>query len=211
MPGVQIRIVDQNNELVPEGKIGALHVRGEVITPGYLNNPAANAESQVEDGWFNTGDLGFILNGELSITGRQKEIIIIRAANFYCYEIEDIVNRVEGVQPTFVGSSAINDPASGTEGLAIFFVPQPDVDLIELYKAIRTRLAMECGITPAYIIPMAKEEFPKPRVAKFSVYNCAKHWKQGSSMTLFVRRIYCLRMSTLYPIGSLFLAGSVKG
>ena len=169
---------------MPEGKIGSLHIRGEVITPGYLNNPAANAESQVGDGWFNTGDLGFILNGELSITGRQKEIIIIRAANFYCYEIEDIVNRVEGVQPTFVGSSAINDPASGSEGLAIFFVPQPEVDLIELYKAIRTRLALECGITPAYIIPMAKEDFPKTTSGKIQRIQLREALETGQFNTI---------------------------
>ena len=166
MPGVQIRIVDEKQRLVPEGKIGSLHIRGEVITPGYLHNPEANAEAFVGDDWFNTGDLGFILNGELSISGRQKEVIIIRATNFYCYEIEDVVNRVEGVEPTFVGSSAINDPASGSEGLAIFYVPQEDTEPLVLQKAIRARLAQECGINPAYVIPMEKDAFPKTTSGK---------------------------------------------
>ena len=179
MPGVQIRIVDEKNQLIPEGKIGSLHIKGEVITPGYFNNPEANQEAFVGDGWFNTGDLGFILNGELSITGRQKEVIIIRATNFYCYEIEDVVNRVEGVEPTFAGSSAIDDPASGSEGLAIFFSPKPDVDMIQLIKAIRTQIASECGINPSYVIPIDKEIFPKTTSGKIQRTQMRHALEQG--------------------------------
>lgn len=179
MPGVKIRIVDEKNQLVPEGKIGSLHIKGEVITPGYFNNPEANKEAFVGDDWFNTGDLGFILNGELSITGRQKEVIIIRATNFYCYEIEDIVNRVDGVEPTFAGSSAIDDPASGSEGLAIFFSPKPDVDLIQLNKAIRTQIATECGVNPSYVIPIDKEVFPKTTSGKIQRTQMRHALEQG--------------------------------
>jgi len=180
MHGVKIRIVDEKNQLVPEGKIGSLHIKGEVITPGYLNNPEANKEAFVGDDWFNTGDLGFILNGELSITGRQKEVIIIRATNFYCYEIEDVVNRVEGVEPTFVGSSAIDDPASGSEGLAIFFSPKPDVDIIQLNKAIRTQIATECGVNPSYVIPIDKAVFPKTTSGKIQRTQMRHALEQGA-------------------------------
>src|SRR5207249_1828538 len=122
-PGVQIRIVDRANRLLPERVIGRVQVRGEVVTPGYLNNPAANQEAFAGDGWFYTGDLGFLRDGRLTITGREKEVIIINGANYYCYEIEDIVNAIDGVEATFVGVCGIADRATGTEGLAIFFTP----------------------------------------------------------------------------------------
>ncbi len=179
MPGVQIRIVDARQRVLPEGRIGALHIRGEVITPGYLNNPQANAETRVGEGWLNTGDLGFILDGELSITGRQKEIIIVRAANFYCYEIEDIVNRVPGVEPTFAGATAIADPASGSEGLAIVFSPRPDADLIAVNRAIRAQIAMECGINPSFVVPLDRDSFPKTTSGKIQRLELREALEQG--------------------------------
>src|SRR5437667_308229 len=82
-PGVQIRIADAQNDVQPEGRIGRFQIRGDVVTCGYLYNDDANRESFVGDGWFNSGDLGFILNGRLTLTGREKEIIIVRGSNFY--------------------------------------------------------------------------------------------------------------------------------
>src|SRR5207244_11543725 len=123
--GVQSRITDFRDRPERDGVIGRVQIKGGVVTPAYLNNAHANQEAFVGDDWFNSGDLGFILNGRLTLTGREKEIIIIRGANFYCYEIEDVVNNVAGIEPTFTGSCAVDDPATGTEGLAIFFVPQP--------------------------------------------------------------------------------------
>src|SRR6266571_2702149 len=147
IPGVQIRITDADNHLLPEGVIGRLQIKGAVVTPGYLNNESANREAFVGDGWFNSGDLGFILHGRLTLTGREKEMIIVRGANFYCYEIEDIVNRIEGVEPTFAAACAVEDPGTGTEGLAIFLVPRVMAaeDRIELLRTIRTRVAADLG------------------------------------------------------------------
>ncbi|MBJ8206467.1 AMP-binding protein, partial [Bacillus cereus] len=62
--GIEIRIVDGHNSILPEGVIGRFQIRGGVVMPGYLNNTKANEESFVGDDWFNTGDLGFIKNGE---------------------------------------------------------------------------------------------------------------------------------------------------
>ena len=56
---------------------------------GYHEHPTATAESMVSDGWLETGDLGFMEHGRLVLTGRAKEMVIVRGANFYCYEVED--------------------------------------------------------------------------------------------------------------------------
>ena len=103
-----IRITDAANRLVPEGVIGRLQIKGAVVTPGYLDNTAANEEAFVGDGWFNSGDLGFIRDGRLTITGREKEMIIIRGANFYCYELEDVVQQVKGVEATFAAACPLS-------------------------------------------------------------------------------------------------------
>ncbi|MGK7873175.1 MAG: SDR family NAD(P)-dependent oxidoreductase [Xenococcaceae cyanobacterium] len=168
VPGVQIRIVDNNNQLLPEGVIGRLQIKGDVVTPGYFNNDTANQAAFVGDGWFDTGDLGFILNGRLTLTGREKELIIIHGANYYCYEIEDQICEIEGIEPTYVAACGIDNPETGTEALAIFFTPQ--VEGIEAnippIQTIRTKVTANLGINPTYVIPVAKSAFPKTTSGK---------------------------------------------
>ena len=91
-----IRIVDAENQLLPEETVGQLQVKGEAVFPGYYKAPKVNQEVFVSDGWFNTGDLGFVASGCLVITGRAKEIIIINGVNYYNGEIEAVVEEVAG-------------------------------------------------------------------------------------------------------------------
>jgi acyl-CoA synthetase (AMP-forming)/AMP-acid ligase II len=185
VPGVEIRITDLENKVLPEGVVGRFQIRGAVVTPGYLYNDAANAEAFVGAGWFNSGDLGFILNGRLTLTGREKEMIIVRGANFYCYEIEDVVNAVEGVEPTFVSSSAVPDVETGTEALAVMFVPKAemaekgDEELVVLCKEIRARVGASLGISPAFVVPLEKNAFLKTTSGKIQRSQMKKNFEAG--------------------------------
>ena len=168
MPGVQIRITDAQNNVLPEGRIGRFQIKGDVVTQGYLLNDDANREAFVGNGWFNSGDLGFMWNGRLMLTGREKEIIIIRGANFYAYEIEAVVNSIPGVLPTFSAATAVIDPNAGTEGLAVFFVPQTGrvEQKARLVNEIRKIVANNLGISPAFVVPLAQNEFAKTTSGK---------------------------------------------
>ena len=89
--GASLRIVDENDQIVPEGTIGHLQVKGASVTSAYYQNPSANQEAFTDDGWFRSGDLGFLSEERLTITGRQKDVIIINGLNYYCHEIEAAV------------------------------------------------------------------------------------------------------------------------
>lgn len=186
MPGVQIRIADGQNRTLNEAVIGRFQIRGNVITPGYLNNEEANRDAFVGDDWFNSGDLGFILDGRLCLTGREKEMIIVRGANFYCYEIEDVVNAIDGVLPTFVAACAVADPESGTEGLAVFFVAKEHNSPAEteLIKTIRMRVASNLGISPAFVIPLERDQFPKTTSGKIQRTQLKKTLESGGFANL---------------------------
>lgn len=168
IPGTQVRIVDNNDQVLPEGVIGRIQVRGAMRTPGYFNNEKAVREAFLDDGWYNSGDLGFLLNGSLTITGREKELIIINGANFYCTEIEDVVNSLSGIETTFVAACGFHNPDSGTDGLAVFFSPtEPSLAAnADVIKAIRGHVAQQIGIASAYVIPIPKAEFPKTTSGK---------------------------------------------
>ena len=166
IPGVQLRIVDGRDRVVRQRRIGRLQVQGNVVTPGYFNNPKANAEAFTKDGWFNTGDLGFLWDRDLTITGREKEIIIINGANYHCHEIEDVVSQIKGVEPTWVACCGVS--GDETETLVVFFCPtsQSFEGQVSIIPEISRKVGAGIGITPGQVIPISKEVFPKTTSGK---------------------------------------------
>jgi acyl-CoA synthetase (AMP-forming)/AMP-acid ligase II len=200
IPGVSIRITDKTNRPLPEGVIGRLQIKGNVVTPGYLDNPEANREAFVGDGWFNSGDLGFILDGRLTVTGREKEMINIRGSNLFCYEVEDVVQRVEGVEPTYAAAVEVSDDEAGTGRLAILFVPArayEGTELQAILKAIRKAVSASIGINPSYVVPLTRERFPKTSSGKIQRVQMRKALESGGygeSFTPGFMSLYGLRL-----------------
>ncbi|SEU31632.1 non-ribosomal peptide synthetase [Stigmatella erecta] len=180
--GVQVRIVDGENQVLPEGVIGRVHARGHVMTPGYLSNEAANREAFVEGGWFNTGDSGFLLDGRLTLTGREKEMIIVRGSHLYCHEIEDMVRDIPGVEPTYVGACSVDVAALGTEGFAIFFVPREEEPAAwaRIATEMRQRVTARLGAAPTFIIPVPREAFPRTTSGKIQRGTLKKALEAGA-------------------------------
>jgi amino acid adenylation domain-containing protein len=170
MPGVAIRIVDAGNNLLPEGVIGRFQMKGAVVTPGYLNNSKANAESLVGNGWFNSGDLGFIRDGRLALTGREKETIIVYGANHYCYEIEEQVGELAAVRPTFVAAVGVYNAAIATDELVLFYVPKKpfsdNTALVQDAVEIAAWMATHIGLRCSYVVPIQAQDFPKTTSGK---------------------------------------------
>jgi malonyl-CoA/methylmalonyl-CoA synthetase len=98
-PGQEARVVDlETREVLTEGEVGEIEVRGPNVFVGYWENAEATAESFTADGWFKTGDLGCIgEDGRYRITGRAKELIISGGYNVYPREVEEVVERHPGV------------------------------------------------------------------------------------------------------------------
>ncbi|WP_052452949.1 SDR family NAD(P)-dependent oxidoreductase [Paenibacillus polymyxa] len=182
IPGVSVRIVDDTNTLVREQYIGRVQVAGPTIMAGYDQNPEANREVFTEDGWFNTGDLGFIKDGQLTITGRQKDIIVINGKNYYNYEIESIAGEVHGVLSTYVAAVPFVEPITRREELVVFFSPAELEDLKYvnfIIKQIRWTISKQLGLNPKYIIPLSKESFSKTESGKIQRNKFADRFNDG--------------------------------
>lgn len=117
--GMQVRIVNEAGEIVPEKVLGEIQIKGDNVTSGYINNPEATIKS-FQDGWLKTGDIGFILDGRLCVTGRIKDIIFINGQNFFAHDIEFKLEEIEGVESGKVVIGGWHDEKEGREKIAIF-------------------------------------------------------------------------------------------
>lgn len=110
LPGVQVRIVDQQNKELPQGVTGALQVKGENVFQGYWGMPEKTAEDFTEDGFFNTGDEGVRdADGYISIVGRAKDMVITGGLNVYPKEIELLLDKMDDVLESAVIGVPHND------------------------------------------------------------------------------------------------------
>ncbi|MER7798316.1 long-chain fatty acid--CoA ligase [Microbacterium sp. NPDC096154] len=102
-----VRITDEKGDVVPRGTVGEIEVRGPNVFPGYLNLPEENAKAFTDDGWFRTGDMGYLdADGFLFIADRLKDMIISGGENIYPAEVENHLFDIEGV----TGAAVIGVP-----------------------------------------------------------------------------------------------------
>jgi fatty-acyl-CoA synthase len=97
LDGLEAEIVDDAGSRVGEREVGEIRLRGEAVTPGYLTMEGPVA-TQDDDGWLDTGDLGYLVDGQIVICGRRKDVIIMGGRNLYPTDIERAATSVEGVR-----------------------------------------------------------------------------------------------------------------
>lgn len=113
-----VRVVDDSRRPLPERHVGEIALSGPYLFSGYFRLPA-ETEAVLRDGWYYTGDLGYLAEGELFVTGRKKDLIIIGGKNFYPQDIERVVSSDEDVIDGRVVALGLYDDELGTEELIV--------------------------------------------------------------------------------------------
>jgi fatty-acyl-CoA synthase len=99
LEGLEARIIDEQGNVMPTRGVGIIELRGEPVTPGYITM-GGFIPAQDEQGWYDTGDLGYLTDeGHVVVCGRVKDVIIMAGRNIYPTDIERAASRVEGVRP----------------------------------------------------------------------------------------------------------------
>ncbi len=130
LPGVELKVTDpQSGDPLADGEIGVIEVRGDNVFAGYWQMPEKTAEELREDGWFITGDLGFVDDrGYVTIVGRGKDLIITGGFNVYPKEVESVIDELPGVNESAVIGVPHKDFG---EGVVAIVVPQKGASLSE--------------------------------------------------------------------------------
>jgi 1-acyl-sn-glycerol-3-phosphate acyltransferase len=154
LPGYQIRVVDDQGQELGERRQGKVLFRGPSASAGYYRNPQATAAMMREDGWHDSGDLGYLADGELYLTGRRKDMIIRAGRNIHPAEIEEAVGGIEGIRKGCVavfGATAAD--GEGGEQLIVAAESRRAATRGEqLSEAIRGLVSERCGVSPDKIL-----------------------------------------------------------
>ncbi|UOK40396.1 non-ribosomal peptide synthetase [Pseudomonas palleroniana] len=169
-----------------DNHVGELWATGPSIAHGYWRNPEATAKTFVQQAgrtWLRTGDLGFIRDGEVYITGRLKDLLIVRGHNLYPQDIEQTLEReVQGIRKGRVAAFAVQH--QGLEGIGIAAEISRSVQKIlapeALIKAIRQAVAEACQEAPSVVVLLNPGALPKTSSGKLQRAACALRHADGS-------------------------------
>lgn len=140
--GMQVRIRGAGAESLSDTRLGEIQIRGDAVSPGYYGDPVTTGQL-FDDGWLRTGDLGLRLDGDLFVTGRLKEMIIVHGQNFFPEDVESIAGNVPGVyRRRCVAIAEQADDGSECAAVIVESAGSPD----EIRAEVARRVAAELGL-----------------------------------------------------------------
>jgi fatty-acyl-CoA synthase len=177
IPGLELRIVHPDDgRPLGEREVGEIEVRGNSVTPGYFGDPDATRRA-FRDGWFRTGDLGYLVDGELVVSGRLKDLIIIGGHNINPEDIETTVESVEGVRRGNVVAFGIA-PEHGDEQVVVMAETKAD-DTASLRSRVTDEVHRALGLSVAEVVIVDAGSLPKTPSGKRQRQLCRANYLEG--------------------------------
>jgi fatty-acyl-CoA synthase len=163
LQGIEARIVDENGAVLPTRGVGVIELRGEPVTPGYTTM-GGFIPAQDEHGWYDTGDLGYLMeNGHIVVCGRVKDVIIMAGRNIYPTDIERAACRVEGVRPGCAVAVRL-DAGHARETFAVAVESNAYQDPVEVRRIehqVAHEVVSEVDVRPRNVVVLGPGTIPK--------------------------------------------------
>jgi len=174
VPGLEMKVVNPDtHETVPERHVGELLLRGTSVTPGYYKRPDATA-ALFADGWLCTGDLAYLLDGELVMCGRIKDVIIVGGRNVFPEDIERAVGPLDGVRAGNVIALGV-EGYKGKESVVVVAevrLTETSGGLDDVRAHIHERTLDVCGLPPRDVMLVQPGTLPKTSSGKLQRAKC---------------------------------------
>ena len=170
LPGHRIEVRDDSENAVPERRIGRVFAAGPSLMQGYFREPEETVRALTADGWLNTGDLGYLTNGELVITGRSKDLLIVNGRNIWPQDVEwSVETHVDGVRAGGVAVFGVSGSPEDLDGGRIALVLEcrtSDPDLREAMRRSAHAVAREAHSVEAEVVLCPPRALPRTTSGK---------------------------------------------
>jgi fatty-acyl-CoA synthase len=173
VPGLELRIVDpETGQAMGEREVGELQVRGTSITTGYFDRPEATAAT-FDSEWLRTGDLAYMVDGELVVCGRIKDMIIVGGRNVFPEDVERAVGGVQAVRTGNVIAFGVEQHrGTGREGLVVVAETRPDARLGTVRDDVARTVRETVGFAPSDVVLVQAGTLPKTSSGKLQRSLC---------------------------------------
>ncbi|MCG8920684.1 AMP-binding protein [Actinokineospora sp. PR83] len=161
LPGTRVRVVDAHGTALPEDHVGELEVSGTSLMSGYLHDPAATGEV-LRGGWLRTGDRGFLRGGEIHVSGRIKDMIIVHGRNVHAEDVEAVVRHVPGVYRRHCAAVADHENER-----VVVVVETVEPDRAAVAEAVRRAIGERLGLSGAVVHTVARNQLPRTTSGKW--------------------------------------------
>ena len=171
LEGFELRICDpETGDRLRDREIGELELRGPSVTPGYYENAAAT-DAAFHDGWFRTGDLAYLVEGQLVVCGRLKDMIIVGGRNVFPEDVERAASAVDGVRAGNVIAFG-SDRRRGREAIIVVAETRADDDTEPVRDAVKNRVTDAVGVPPVDVVLVRPGSLPKTSSGKLQRSLC---------------------------------------
>ncbi len=153
LPNVRLRILSEDRRDLPEGAIGEIALQSDCMLSEYYHRPDAT-ERAFFDGFYLTGDLGYVREGEVYVTGRKKDLIIVGGKNVYPQDLEQLVSEVAGVRAGRVAAFGVFNEEAGTEDVVIVAEAESDdeAERERVAEAIRQHVTRNSDVAVRQVV-----------------------------------------------------------
>jgi acyl-CoA synthetase (AMP-forming)/AMP-acid ligase II len=183
LPGIEVRVCDPDGATLPERAVGQVRVRGPSVMRGYFGNPRATAAA-LRDGWLDTGDLGFVHDGELHLCGRAKDLIILRGRNHAPQEFEDALDGLPGVRAGCSAAVGIEREGDDGEELALLVEQEGNAGGADALRALEERILERVlertGVRAREVHLLAPGTLPRTSSGKLRRAEALRQLQEGS-------------------------------
>ncbi len=178
IPGTEARIIDDDGRPLADRRVGQIAIRSDCLMTGYYKRP--DLQPFDPDGWFLTGDMGYMADGEVTVIGRRKDLIINAGKNVYPADIEAIVYEVPGVKAGRAVAFGIADEREGTELVAVVaeVATRDEEERREIGRAIRREVARRAMVTVSYVHLVGPKWLLKTSSGKIARNANRDKWRQ---------------------------------
>jgi acyl-CoA synthetase (AMP-forming)/AMP-acid ligase II len=181
VPGFDVRIAGDDGSVLPEGRVGLVECRGPSIMERYERNEQGTRDA-FHDGWLTTGDLGFVWQGELFLTGRRKDVLIVRGANHAPEEIESAIQAVDGVRAGCAVAVSWMPEEADVERILLFVEARRDrapATYEEIARGCERRVLSSTGLAVDRVIVLPPGTLPRTSSGKLRRQEALKQYLAG--------------------------------
>lgn len=152
IPNCRVRVLDDDRAGLPERRVGEIVLQSDSMLSGYYANPEAT-ENAMHGDWYLTGDMGYIVDGEVYITGRKKDLIIVGGKNVYPQDIENLMNTIEGIHPGRVVAFGVMNENLGTEDIVVLAETREQDRQArgDILRRMRAAIVQSTDVTARYV------------------------------------------------------------